>query len=261
VLTRQPPSPAFAAFAQFYDAYTAHPDYAGWVRGLVRLAGAPGRRALDLGCGTGNSTLPLLELGYSVLGCDASPAMLEPARTKVGGRARFVVQDAAALPRLGEFDLVLCANDVVNYLLTGAEARAMLRGVRANLAPGGVLVFDANTLGTFRTTFATAHEREAGGLSFTWSGLGSPDAAPGATASAEITVARGAVVLDTSLHTQRHHPHGELVSALRDAGLELVAVLGQHADGRRDLDVDETRHLKAVYVARRPPTTPGEEVS
>jgi SAM-dependent methyltransferase len=261
VLTRQPPSPPFAAFAQFYDAYTAHPGYAGWVRGLVRLADAPGRRALDLGCGTGNSTLPLLDLGYSVLGCDASPGMLELARVKTAGRARFAECDAAALPRLGEFDLVLCANDVVNYLLTGDEVQAMLRGVRANLAPGGVLVFDANTLATFRTTFSTSHERVAGGFSFTWSGLGSPDIAPGGTAVAEISVARGDTVLDTSLHTQRHHPHGELVSALRAAGLELAAVLGQHADGRRDLDVDDSRHLKAVYVARRPSATVGEEVS
>lgn len=261
MLTRQPPSPAFAAFAQFYDAYTAHPGYAGWVRGLVRLADAPGRRALDIGCGTGNSTLPLLELGYSVLGCDASPAMLDLAREKTGGRARFVECDAAALPRLGDFDLVLCANDVVNYLLSAAEIAGLLRGARANLAPGGVVVFDANTLATFRTTFATAHERDARGLSFTWTGLGSPDFAPGDVACAELAVARGGVPCDTSLHTQRHHPHDELVSALTGAGLELIDVLGQHADGRRDPHVDETRHLKAVYVARRPPATSGEEVS
>ena len=43
---------SFSGVAGVYDLYTAHPHYASWVRGLVRLGeahGAGGRRALDLG--------------------------------------------------------------------------------------------------------------------------------------------------------------------------------------------------------------------
>jgi SAM-dependent methyltransferase len=244
---------AFGEFAAVYDAYTAHPDYEGWIRGLVRLAERHGAfgPALDLGCGTGSSTAPLLDIGYAVTAVDCVPEMLARARAKTPG-AHLELCDVTALPALGRFGLVLCANDVVNYLLTPEDLRAALAGAAANLAPGGVLVFDANTLATFRETFATSHVRTQGELEFTWHGLAPAGFAAGGVARADL--AHGAL---TSVHLQRHHPHEEITAALRDAGLELRAVLGQLADGRREDLVDETRHPKAVYVARRPTTQRG----
>ena len=44
---------------------------------------APGRRALDAGCGTGRKSRTLVELGYDVIGCDLTPAMLDVARASV----------------------------------------------------------------------------------------------------------------------------------------------------------------------------------
>jgi hypothetical protein len=144
-------------------------------------------------------------------------------------------------------------NDVLNYLLDATEVAAALAGAARNLAPGGVLVFDANTLLTFRDTFATTHERPQGDLVFTWTGRGPADVAPGVLARAEIAAAG---LDEPSVHVQRHHPHEELVAALSAAGLRLAATLGQHADGRREDVVDETRHHKAVYVATTAPTHP-----
>jgi SAM-dependent methyltransferase len=248
-------SVAFAGFSGLYDRYTAHPDYHGWICGLVGLArdhGAPRTgAALDLGCGTGSSTVPLLDLGYDVTGVDCVPEMLSHARAKTGGRARLLELDLTELARLGAFEVVLCANDVLNYLLTADELAAALAGAARNLAPGGVLVFDTNTLLTFRDTFATAHERPQGDLLFTWTGHGSADLAAGAVAHAEIA-APG--LEEPSVHVQRHHPHEEVVAALRAAGLHLAATYGQHADGRREDVVDETRHHKAVHVATTAPT-------
>ena len=53
---------AFEALAPYYDRFTAHHDYDAWLEVLVELAtvnGLRGRRALDIGCGTGKSVLPL----------------------------------------------------------------------------------------------------------------------------------------------------------------------------------------------------------
>src|SRR3954453_9117831 len=119
--------PAVAAYellAPFYDLYThdyAHEDLLGEIEAIALEHGLGGRRLLDVGCGTGKSFLPMLARGYEVTACDISPAMVERALRKVAGRARVVVADMRALPRLGQFDLITCLDDAVNYLLDEGE--------------------------------------------------------------------------------------------------------------------------------------------
>lgn len=54
-----------------------HPVVVDQIRQTLRLH-APVHRALDVGCGTGQSTLALLELAQEVVGVDPSPAMPGP---------------------------------------------------------------------------------------------------------------------------------------------------------------------------------------
>jgi 2-polyprenyl-3-methyl-5-hydroxy-6-metoxy-1,4-benzoquinol methylase len=148
---------AYDAMAPFYDRFTAHHDYELWVGGLLRLAyehGLAGSRALDAGCGTGKSFVPLLTRGFEVTACDASPAMLEVAAGKAGAGVALRCADLRELEALGEFDLITCLDDVANYLTEPDDLTSALRGLARNLRPGGVLVFDANTLATYRSFFA-----------------------------------------------------------------------------------------------------------
>lgn len=66
----------------------------------------PGRtfkRAVDVACGTGASTIPLLEIADTVAGIDSSETMLAVARAK----GLSVTQlDYGLLPALGKFDLI-----------------------------------------------------------------------------------------------------------------------------------------------------------
>ena len=59
-------------------------------------------RLLDAGCGTAQVSLPLIKSGYSVVGVDASAAMLEIARRKLapGDAAELRVGDVRSL-RIG----------------------------------------------------------------------------------------------------------------------------------------------------------------
>jgi SAM-dependent methyltransferase len=73
---------------------------------IVRLA-SPGGFAgpvLDAGCGTGENTLHIASLGFSVLGVDVAETALAIARQKAAARGlavEFVAADAFQLERLG----------------------------------------------------------------------------------------------------------------------------------------------------------------
>jgi SAM-dependent methyltransferase len=69
---------------------------------LLERHPAPGRRALDLACGTGTLALMLADQGWDVVGLDTSAAMLELAGAKAAaldtpGRATFVQGDMRRL--------------------------------------------------------------------------------------------------------------------------------------------------------------------
>jgi SAM-dependent methyltransferase len=249
---------AYDAIAPVYDDFTAHHNYEMWLGNLLpelRRHGLRGRRLLDVGCGTGKSFLPMLERGWEVAACDISPAMLELARTKVGDAARLAVADMRKLPVLGEFDLVWTLDDAVNYLLSGKELGDALSGMRANMAPGGLLMFDLNTLSTYRTFFAETEQVERGGRRLVWRGQASANAAPGSISEARFEVETadggdGDVV--THVHRQRHFPEAEVLELLEANGLEQLDVFGHGHDAVLKQPVDELVHSKAVYMARRP---------
>jgi len=248
---------AYDVFAGFYDDFTREHDHEAWTRSLERVAieaGLRGRRLLDLGCGTGESFLAMLDRGYEVTACDASPAMLDRAASKAGGRARLCVEDLRSLPLLGEFDLVWSLGDAFNYLQSTAELTAALEGAAANLAPDGVLLFDVNTLATCRTLYSSLFVHAGEQRVLILDGHGSPQLDEGG--SAEVWIDRllprgdGSWTRERSVHHHRHHPLDRIRFALREAGLELAAEYGSRLTGELEDGVDESRHVKAVVLAR-----------
>jgi len=247
---------AYEAMAPVYDDFTAHHDYGLWLGNLMpklRRHGLSGQRLLDVGCGTGKSFLPMLERGWEVTACDISAAMVGLARAKAGDAVRLSVQDMRSLPVLGEFDLVWSLDDAVNYLLSGDELEEALSGMRANLAPGGLLMFDVNCLEAYRTFFAEEQELVRGGRRLIWRGQGSGDAEPGAIGEAQLEVesGEGAEPVETHIHRQRHFPEAEVRERLAAAGLECLDVYGHGFDAVPRQPVEELVHSKAVYIARR----------
>jgi SAM-dependent methyltransferase len=248
---------AYEALAPAYDTLTAGYQHDRWLERIERIArrhGLAGRRVLDVACGTGASFLPLLARGYEVTGCDLSPAMVERARAASAGAAELFVADMCALGAVGAFDLVTCLDDAVNYLLTEADLRAALAGFRANLAPGGVAVWDVNTLHMHRTAFATGWIRDGGDVFVGWQGRTAADLPAGGTAEAMVDV----FVRDgdrwarsSSLHTQRNWPLGTVVALAGQAGLRTLEVLGQSEGAKLETVPDEAVHRKLLFFACR----------
>lgn len=248
---------AYEGMAPVYDEFTAHHDYELWLGNLMpklEKHGIPGHRLLDVACGTGKSFIPLLERDWEVTACDISPAMVAIAREKVGERAKLSVADMRDLPVLGEFDVVFCLDDAVNYLLSVEELEDALRGMRRNLGGGGLLMFDVNTLESYRTFFAEEVVLERDGKRLIWKGLSSPDAPPGSIAEAsfevELLEESAGPPIPPVLHRERHFPEAEVRAALERAGLECLDVYGHHHDAIPHQPLDEVEHAKGVYIAR-----------
>ena len=250
---------AYDPLAPFYDRLTAHHDYELWTGGLLRLArahGLCGRRVLDAGCGTGKSFLPLLERGFEVSACDQSQAMLDVAEAKSPGRATLHCRDLRAFEAIGEFDLITCLDDVANYLTEPEDLGAALAGLAANLRPGGLLVFDSNTIATYRGFFRETAAVEEPGLLMVWRGLARDGFGPGELARAVIDVVTetdGVWSRTTSRHEQRHHTRETIELCIDNAGLHCVAVYGQDPSVNFDPEPDELRHTKTIYLVTREP--------
>ena len=154
-----------------FDTYDWINQYDQRMRGLPRLcydatlqrlpiltAAQPADRVLDLGMGTGNSSVPFLELGCSVLGLDPSEEMLKRAQQKVeqyAGRltVRHVDDPFLHLPLEGlRFDIVICAYSI--HHLDGPAMLRAIRGMKASLHIGGRIAI-ADTM--FRDAADKAH--------------------------------------------------------------------------------------------------------
>jgi SAM-dependent methyltransferase len=248
---------AYQAIAPVYDDFTAHHDYEMWLGNLLpelERHGLHGERLLDVACGTGKSFIPMLDRGWKVTACDISPAMAELARAKVGKAAELSVADMRDLPTFGQFDLVWCLDDAINYLLGGEELEQALRSMRRNLGPDGLLMFDVNTLQSYRTFFAEEVVLERDGRRLVWKGRSTPDAEPGSISEASFEVlppeGEDSPLIPAEMHRQRHFPEAEVLARLEAAGFECLEVFGHGHDAVLKQPLRDEVHSKAVYIGR-----------
>lgn len=87
--------------------------------------------------------------GYQVTGVDQSANMLRLARERsrrAGLSVRFEKKDMRSLQFDNEFDIATCWYDSLNYLHTLKDLRATFAGISHALRPGGLFLFDVNTV-------------------------------------------------------------------------------------------------------------------
>ena len=127
---------------------------------------------LELGCGTGNMTEILAQSGYDMIGVDNAEEMLEIAiekRMKSGLDILYLQQDMREFELYGTVKAIVSVCDSVNYILEEEELEEVFRLVNNYLDPGGVFIFDFNTVYKYREILGDqtiAENREE--CSFIW---------------------------------------------------------------------------------------------
>lgn len=104
---------------------------------------------LELGCGTGTLTELFCQKGYDMIGVDNSQEMLEIAREKQeksGSEILYIQQDMRELELYSTVGTVISVCDSLNYLLEEEELLTVFRLVNNYLYPGGLFLFDFNTV-------------------------------------------------------------------------------------------------------------------
>lgn len=187
---------AYTDFAAVYDIFmdeTPYEQWADFLAGLIEQYGVSkpsGRKekdseeadgdvlaserdlVLDLGCGTGTLTELLAGKGYDMIGVDLSQEMLNIAlekKEKSGSGVLYLCQDMRELDLYSTVGTVISVCDSVNYLLEDEEIVTAFSLVNNYLYPGGVFIFDFNTVYKYEQVIGDAtiaENREA--CSFIW---------------------------------------------------------------------------------------------
>ena len=165
----------YTDFAYLYDRFMEDVPYEKWadlLSCLIKAYGENVKTVLDLGCGTGNMSLRLADMGYDVMGVDNSEDMLSVASKKAYEADKeilFVNQDMRELELLEKQDCIISVCDCINYLILDEDIEDTFKRVRQCLANDGLFIFDFNTIYKYETVIGDttiAENRED--CSFIW---------------------------------------------------------------------------------------------
>ena len=166
---------AYTSFAAVYDTFMDNIPYEEgekYLKSLLYEYGVREGLVLELGCGTGNMTEILAQSGYDMIGVDNAEEMLEIAiekRMKSGLDILYLQQDMREFELYGTVKAIVSVCDSVNYILEEEELEEVFRLVNNYLDPGGVFIFDFNTVYKYREILGDqtiAENREE--CSFIW---------------------------------------------------------------------------------------------
>jgi SAM-dependent methyltransferase len=115
---------------------------------------------LELGCGVGRITHPLLALGHHVVAVDNAPEMLR----HVQG-AHTVLADITTLRLVDQFDVAILASHLINTPDLN-ERRRLFEVCKLHVRAGGVVLIERYNIDWART--AVAEEHQVGDVTISW---------------------------------------------------------------------------------------------
>ena len=138
------PSAYGDAFADVYDRWYADITDAQATAGFVAERCVGGHPVLELGVGSGRLVQPLVAAGLSVIGVDASSAMLALCR-EAHPDTPLVQANLAHYTPAPPVGAALCAFNTLFNLTDPQSQQALMSAVANALAPGGAFIIEAVT--------------------------------------------------------------------------------------------------------------------
>lgn len=250
---------AYGKFAQVYDLFMDNVDYEGWADCLekhLKEEGIEDGLVLELGCGTGTMTGLLARRGYDMIGVDNSEEMLAEAMEKKvedGLDILYLLQDMQEFELYGTVRAAVSVCDSLNYITEKEELLQVFRLVNNYLDPGGIFLFDMNTVHKYRDILGDdtiAENRDEG--SFIWENSYDPDTG--------LNIYELAVFLPREdglyekceeLHCQRAYEQAEIEALIREAGMEIVGVYDAYMDKPASPDSERLLFIAREHGKRR----------
>lgn len=131
--------------AKYYD---SNPGFLNDIPFYQELIPSSKTAILELGCGTGRVTLPLVPYCQYIHGIDISPAMISICREKLvkagipRTKAQVIEGDISDFDLGQTFDLVIAPFRVLQNLETDQEVDGLFRCIRRHLAPQGTCILN-----------------------------------------------------------------------------------------------------------------------
>jgi SAM-dependent methyltransferase len=193
-------------------------SYLSIIKKLGLRAACTSLSVLDVGCGTGVLAAAMTEAGFTAVGVDVSPEMLQVARASFP-KIEFICADMQDLHLGRKFCLAICAFDALNYLSTPASLHTAFRCIADHLEPGGHFLFDVNTAKLYERNGTGAIHRCVDGQDFDQ--IWTYDASE-KTARTVFNFPNG----DTEEHIQRTYEEEDIEAALAGTQLQVVRTFG-----------------------------------
>jgi len=266
---------------------TPYEKWCDYIEAVLTEYGVPHELLLDLGCGTGVLTRMLSERGYNMIGIDNSWEMLSIAREaeyqdsfeddepedcmddeeqnlatdcsefisdgenmddETNEGILYLLQDMREFELYGTVGAVVSVCDSVNYLLTDEDVIKTFSLVNNYLDPGGIFLFDFNTLHKYRDVIGDttiAENRET--CSFIWENYFNCDTAINEYMLTVYNLDEESGLYDrfSENHLQRGYGLDEMTAFVKKSGLEFLKAVD--ADTHGSVNEDSER----IYIIAR----------
>lgn len=257
-------SNAYGSFASVYDTFMDNIPYEEWSTYLYQLLlnyGVQDGLVLELGCGTGSMTELLAGYGYDMIGVDNSVEMLEIAREKKeqsGHDILYLLQDMREFELYGTVKAVVSVCDSMNYITQPEDLLTVFKLVNNYLDPGGVFIFDMNTIYKYEELLGDtviAENREES--SFIWENwYDGVEMINEYDLTLFIRREDGLYEKYEETHYQKAYEISEVCHLLEEAGLQLEAVYNAFTTEKPGSDSERVYFVARERTKQRPEMMP-----